>query len=144
MELALHCVWSSVSPVWKTTRHTATLENSAPLTSVPRPESSLQLEGVSESAPVSASQRQPLICHLPSCHLLCSPRAQSTRCPAASSDCTSLRVSVDSRCPPASRLAPHVRVFVRISASRTTSDVCCGVFFRRRAGRKVEQSEVGG
>lgn len=121
VELALHCVWPSVSPVWKITRHTATLENSAPLTSrVQSPESSLQFEGVS-------SQRQPLICYSPSCHLLCSPRAQSTRCPAASLDCTSLRVSVDSRCPP--RLAPHVRVFVRISASRTTSDVCCGGVF---------------
>lgn len=128
MELALHCVWSSVSPVWKITRHTAPLENSASLTSVPRPESSLQFEGVSESAPVSASQRQPLICYLPSCHLLCSPGAQSTRCPAASLDCTSLCVAVDSRCPPVSCLAPHVRMFVRISASRTTSDVCCGGF----------------
>lgn len=128
MELALHCVWPSVSPVWKITHHTATLENSAPLTPVQSPESSLQFEGVSESAPVSASQRQPLICYSPSCHLLCSPRAQSTRCPAASLDCTSLRVSVDSRSP-LPRLAPHVRAFVRISASRTTSDVCCGCFF---------------
>lgn len=110
MELALHCVWPSVSPVWKITHHTATLENSAPLTPVQSPESSLQFEGVSESAPVSASQRQPLICYSPSCHLLCSPRAQSTRCPAASLDCTSLRVSVDSRSPPPPSRSSRPRV----------------------------------
>lgn len=108
---------------WRKSLVTLQLWRTAYFSRAPRPESCLQFEGASVG-------EQPLICYLPT--VLSPPEHKSTRCPAASLDCTSLRVSVDSHLAP--RLTSHIHVVLRISALCTTSDVFVSFFFPTSRG----------